>query len=513
LYKTGDFDSLYVESEFIGEGTNIKFRYKYNPVIKLVKVEGITIFPMNQVDLILNELIDQPYNGKKIFKKLIQILNLYRKRGYSLAEIEKVSFNGEEGILEIKFSEGKISRIEVEGNKKTAYWVIRRELPFNAGELFSYQKVEKGLSNLRSINLFNDINLFIKKERAGNALHFIVDEKTSQLLRFGLRIDNENQTQVNIDLRDENFAKSGTELGLIFGGGLRNREFIFEHKANRIFDTYLTYKVRTFFKFNDVWVYKDSSFSPREYSRSTTGEYRQIYKGFSIGLGAQVQRFGNVILEGRYQWDEVKNKHDYSGDIFKKKIVSLVVSSTIDSQDKYPFPEKGLYVNASYETAQKLLGGDIGFSKFFFDYRGYLPIYQDHSLISKFSIGVADNTLPLSRQFSLGGQNSFSGLRDNDYRGRQIFLSSLQYRYKLPFKIFFDSYLSLRYDLGSIWATREQIRFKDLRHGIGASISFDTPLGPADFSVGRSFIFKGRLNYSSILRGPVYFYFTVGYYY
>jgi NTE family protein len=170
-------------------------------------------------------------------------------------------------------------------------------------------------------------------------------------------------------------------------------------------------------------------------------------------------------------------------------------------------------VKTSYETAQKVLGGDISYTKFLLDYKNYLPIDDANTLVPGFVIGFADNTLPLGQQFSLGGQNSFFGLRENDYRGRQIFLTSLKYRYFLPFKIFFDTYLSLRYDLGSIWTTRKEIRFKDLRHGIGATVAFDTPLGPADFSVGRSFLFEGRLNRSTILVGPLYFYFTIGYYY
>ncbi|MDZ7764533.1 MAG: hypothetical protein U5K00_08915 [Melioribacteraceae bacterium] len=80
----------------------------------------------------------------------------------------------------------------------------------------------------------------------------------------------------------------------------------------------------------------------------------------------------------------------------------------------------------------------------------------------KLKFGFADRTLPLSQQFSFGGQTSFFGYRDYEFRGRQIFISSLAYRVKLPFKIFFDTYLKARYDLGSIWAQKEEIKFKNL---------------------------------------------------
>ena len=128
-------------------------------------------------------------------------------------------------------------------------------------------------------------------------------------------------------------------------------------------------------------------------------------------------------------------------------------------------------------------------------------------------MGFGDKTLPLAEQYSLGGQNSFFGMRENEYRGRQIFLGSFQYSVLLPFKIFFDTYLSFRYDLGSIWPEQEQIRFKDLRQGIGTTLSFDTPVGPADFSVGRSFLYKKNLPGSPISWGDLDFYFSIGYFY
>jgi len=78
--------------------------------------------------------------------------------------------------------------------------------------------------------------------------------------------------------------------------------------------------------------------------------------------------------------------------------------------------------------------------------------------------------------------------------------------------IFFDTYIKLRYDLGSTWEEQEQIRFKDLKHGIGGAISFDTPIGPAEFAVGRSFLFK-QDQPGVVSWGDVLFYFSIGYYY
>jgi len=158
-----------------------------------------------------------------------------------------------------------------------------------------------------------------------------------------------------------------------------------------------------------------------------------------------------------------------------------------------------------------VLGGDIGYTKLYFDYKSVYSVSKLSAFTARFVIGAADNTLPLSQNFSLGGQNSFYGLREYEYRGRQIFLASLEYRFMLPFNLFFDTYLKARYDLGSIWAAKDEIRFKDLRHGVGAAIAFDTPIGPAEFSVGQSFYFKNTLAKNTTVWGPVYAYFSIGY--
>jgi NTE family protein len=129
----------------------------------------------------------------------------------------------------------------------------------------------------------------------------------------------------------------------------------------------------------------------------------------------------------------------------------------------------------------------------------------------RFQFGFGDATLPLIEQFSLGGQESMFGLREDESRGRQLFLASLEYRYMLPFKIYFDSYVSLRYDLGATWQTPSQIRLADLEHGLGLTVGLDTPIGPANFSVGRSFTFNLPTAPKLINLGPVVAYFSLGY--
>ncbi|MCK9280608.1 MAG: BamA/TamA family outer membrane protein [Melioribacteraceae bacterium] len=492
----------------------IKINYKEKPIVNEIELFGLTQISAERGLSAFKDILHTNFNSNKVLHSLISFLKVYKSEGYLLADIQSVNFDSTTGVLSIKMNEGLIDDIVVMGNSKTNPKIITREFNFDKGDFFNYNAIKNALVSLGSTNLFDKIELQIRDNNNRNDLYIIVSERPSAVLRFGLRIDNEYLTQMSFDIRDENLFGSATEFGVILSGGLKNRSYILEHKSNRIFNSYLTYKIRGFFQFDDVNVYRNDTDVPfNQFNRVKTGEYRQINYGGSFGIGAQTGKFGSLLFEGRYQNDQIKSKYDYPGPNYSVDISSIRISIVIDSQNEYPFPRSGFLINSYYETAQTAFGGDVGYTKLLFDYKNYLDLTPVHNFNFRFIVGFADETLPLSQNFSLGGQNSFFGLRNYEFRGRQIFSSSAEYRYKFPFKLLSDTYFKLRYDLGSIWAKREAIRFKDLRHGVGASIALDSPIGPMEFSVGRSFYFSDVFKKNTLVKGPIYFYFTAGYYF
>jgi NTE family protein len=92
--------------------------------------------------------------------------------------------------------------------------------------------------------------------------------------------------------------------------------------------------------------------------------------------------------------------------------------------------------------------------------------------------------------FRLGGIDNFYGMEMDRLLGRQIFYSSLEVKYLLPFKVFFDSYLTARYDYGNAWDVTRDFDFDYMYNGIGGALALDTPIGPAKFALGKSFTSK-----------------------
>jgi NTE family protein len=511
LYETGKYQSIGMGVKEFPDSIILEFNYQLNPVIQTIDAIGIKLIDNQVVDSILSKLIYKPFNNRVIAKTISKILRHYRLKGYLLADFERLDFDKQTGALMLFFDEGLISNIKVEGNY-TRETLITRELKIKQGEYFVYDKAKESLDNLTSSGFFKDIAMYVVEEEGKNILIIHVDEKTSGILRFGFLVNEAYNAQFSIDIRDENIFGSGTETGLFLYGGARNGAYIFELKNHRILDTYLTYNLSIYYKFSDINVYETvPQTSIKTFSRVKTGEYNQTFYGISLSLGTQIEKFGNLILTGKYQLDEAKNIEGNVVDPFKTKLVSFGLNTTVDNMDSYPYPLTGLYFTGFYETAQSFLGGDQSFTSVGMDFRYFLKLGNRSALVPRLKIGFSDNTTPLTEQFFLGGSESFLGMRENEFRGRQIFLTSLMYRFKLPFQVFFDTYIKLRYDLGTTWQEPSQIRFKDLRHGIGSILSFDTPIGPAEFAVGRSFLLNKQLPDNPVIWGEVFFYFSIGY--
>ena len=521
LYKVNqrdDYEEIFARIVPNTDKTDIIISTTPRRKIADVQIVGAEKISKDSIRTVAEKLIGEKFSSDKVLAASKQILDLYRHKGYSLAEIDSLRFNQRTGEIAIHLNEGLISRITIRGNKTTDIGLIRREMPIYEGDVFVSDKLQQGLSNLRNTNLFESLIVSIERIPNGNILVLDVEEKNSDIARFGFKLATENTPQVYVDIRNENILSSGSELGLMMFMSQKGRSFTMEHKANRMFNTYFTYNVKAFYRFDDIYTYTEKqSTSTKYFEREENGLYRQIEYGSSVALGYQARRLGTLIFRGTLEYDRIKYIHkniDTTNNMEGlNRIVNLSAALKIDTQDKYPYPTKGLKLNAYYEVASTAFGSKVGYTNIGGDYQFNVTFSNRHTIGTSFKIGVGDNTLPIAQQYSLGGQYTFFGMHENEFRGRQIFAGSLDYRYFLPFKIFFDTYFQLRYDLGSTWAVPDQIRFADLRHGVGATLSFDTPIGPADFSVGRSFLFVRNLPNNPVKLGPAFFYFSIGYYY
>ncbi|MGC8898608.1 MAG: patatin-like phospholipase family protein [Bacteroidota bacterium] len=530
LYATGDFAEVHAviamdstklplsQLSSVTETQQVEARITYvvrrNPYLQAVQFTGVKSIPLPELQSLFKELLGKPINAFATHRAVERILEIYRRRGFSLATIRKISFDPKTGTAIIAIDEGSIQAVEITGNQKTKDYVILREFSLRAGDIFNVHDANHGVQNIMSTGLFSIVSLRINSPRSNPSLHKLVievQEKSSELIRLAFRADNERNLQPYIDIRDENFFGTGSQLGFTFFGGARNQLYRLEHKSSRIFSTYLTFNLRAYYNLTDIRTYGDvPTSSPFAWRLAANGEYRQIVYGGAFTFGGQFGRLGNVTAELREEHQQV---YLLSGNAVGPEsywLGALRFSSVVDSRDRVPFPNSGIYMTLSYETASPKIWSDVAYTKIFVSYETYTTYGHHQTIHPRLVFGFADRTLPLTEQFSLGGFYSFYGLREYAFRGRQLFAVNFEYRTPFPLRIFFDTYFSIRYDLGSVWQYPQDIRFKDLRHGAGAAIAFDTPIGPAEFAIGRSFLFCRGLPENPLSLGPWELYFAIG---
>ncbi|MBS1514201.1 MAG: patatin-like phospholipase family protein [Bacteroidetes bacterium] len=514
LYRTGYFSS--VEAQITGEtnGATINFMAHSNEVLENVVSNSSYPFLTNKINEFKLQNKNTVLNLNKCFKFYENLLQELRENNLSLVEIDKFYFNHASGTLEVYFTEGRIDSLEISGNKKSNDNLILREISFENNEPVKKDDLEKSLKNVIGTNLFKQVSFdfdFSKKKFHPN-MKIRVVERSARNIRISGRVDNERNLQGFFDIRDENLFGTGLETGAFIAGGLRNQNFEFEFKSNQLFKSPLTYDLSYYTGFRNIYEYKTEIDNDKnEYERTQTSEYKNKKTGYSILVGLQAEKLGTIY--GKFSFEYLAALDLSPANTLREEYNTLkfVFGGNFDSRDILPYPSSGSLLNFYYETAQNKLGTDITYSKLFINYEQYFSLGKLHTIKPRFIFGSADKTAPLPEFFSIGGENSFFGMVEDENTGRQVLELSMEYRFKSPYKLFFDTYLKTRYDLGRIWENTTDIKFKDLRHGIGASICFDTPVGESSFSVGKTFLIQKGLSKDSFIFGPYTYYFSIGY--
>ncbi len=378
------------------------------------------------------------------------------------------------GTLKVDIDEGIISKIDLSGNKRTKNWMVTRNLPLKEGQPYNSRLIQKGLSNLYSTGLFEAVYLKVLSEdekKEQKVLRLDLQEKKFTFLRGGAHYNDEYYAEGFIQTGDNNIFGIGNEIYAHLQYGKRRENYSLNFKADRIFKTYLTYKLNLYWQREERRIYS-------EHKMADSFEEKRM--GGLFSFGEQIARLGKASLEGRIE----KVKTEYESTQLKQnyQITSLIFRSVVDNLDKLPFPDEGKYHYLYAELSGKVFGGDLSYRKFFSSLESYFPLTSRLNFHPKVAIALSDGDLPLAEKFTLGGFGTLGGFYDQELKGDKLLLLNLGLRYK-----FYKSwYFTLRYDSGNTWPNLESIKLKNLQNAFLSILSVATPIGPIEFAYGRA---------------------------
>jgi NTE family protein len=470
IYSCGYFSDVFATlSKINSDEYSLCYQVIENPPVKEVVFLNNSIYPDSFLQEQINFLPTEILNYKSLQKGLDSVITIYHGNGYSLAHLENIRYDSASQNLEVSLNEGIISGIELSGNKRTRDWVVLRNFPLKPGKPFNSKLASRGLSNIHSTGLFENAVLNTYSTKEGLVLQLKVKEKKFSLVRIGAHFKDEYKAEGFFQFVDANVLGAGNEIYTHFQYGERKQIYKLNFKADRIFKTYLTYKLDIFHRRERRDLYEE---------HQRIGYFKEKKTGTTFSFGQHISRLGTLSIETR--WEKIHIDNSVSQTKSTTNIRSLTLRSLVDTFDKYPFPDEGKYHHLYFEFAGDILGGNVVYRKAFSSLESYFPLHRRVNFHPKVAIGISDGTVPLSEKFTLGGPDNLYGLYAEELRGNKMFLGNLSLR----FRFFHRLYWTLRYDMGNVWSKLESIKLKELKHAFGSSLALDTPLGPLEFAYG-----------------------------
>ncbi len=475
------------------------------PPVRIVSVDGDAAL----ASAIASDLsLPQWYPSSDIREREIrtQVLRSLRSRGIEHGFVRSMSMQGADLVITIdrgaQITTSLLLHDDVDENE------VRRELAYDESDTLSFSGLVRTWQNLNASDLLGEVDVRAEPNvDRGTLVTIAARSQGNQSVGLGIRVDNERYTQGSLQLTQESFFVPG--LRLMARGSISERigTLSLGMEMPRIAGSLWTATLRAYTSFRNVWIYTNRPDRPVHAPIPLrTDEFSEDRYGARLSAGRQLERNGVVLAELRYENLRYRDLNVTSRTPFQT-IGTVRGIARWDDRDRIAFATKGRTIDLFAETSVLRLSNQASFTKLsaavtsVFN-SGWLTITPSGM------IGAADRTLPPAELFSLGGQDMLFGMREDQIRGRQILTGNLDVRAKLPFKIFFDTYLSVRYDLGAVWENPEFIKLDQFRQGIGATLGIDTPIGPINVSIGQCFY---RLPQTTrIVIEPILLYFSLG---
>ena len=469
---------LHLELEPFGKLNSILFR-------------GNTIIDSSALLKLCGTCIGQNLNSVKLDQGLKQIIEEYRTRGFSLMRIRNILWNAEEGTLEIEIDEGRIDDVRIEGNKKTKNYVILREFSAQRSKLFNWKKIKKASQNVYATQLYERVSSDVVEENGQNILVVKVHEKSSQMLRVGAKYDLDRGAQAYLELGNESIFGLGIKAMLQTRFGQKDGHVGLRLRDDKVFFSNFTY---------DLHGYYNWQVNPLETGK---GSYREERRGARFTVGRQIRRIGQLVFELRNENITDESNSPNFKNFQNIELRTFALRALTDKRDRVDFPTNGIYNHWAWETGNRLvLETKESYTKALINLEGYYQIQKAHNWHFRMFVGIGDKSMPFSENFRMGGLNDFYGLHQGQMFGRQLFITNMEYRFKLPFQfknnfILKNSYLSARYDFGGIWKNPNLVfTSDDFFSGAGIDFGIETLFGPLHFAYGDNSASDGLFYFS-----------------
>lgn len=455
--------------------------------VSSLDITGLKVLPLDEIKRQMQIKAGDVFSRSKLRASIDAIDQLYSSIGHAAAEVTpQVEQNLDRHTVAIKLeiAEGPevyVERINITGNVRSQEKILRREIPFAEGDLYTSSKLERAKQRLTNLGFFESVRTSTSPGSDKNKMVVNIDvvEKATGSFSIGGGFSSVDSLLGTVDIRQNNFLGRGWQTAVSFRGGGRGTQFtlsftepwLFNRPLSAGFDAFDTRRINTDFTFES--------------------------------LGGDL-RFSHPFLDFARWFVNYRLTRDKISDLRGQQLVSLgaergtrvtsAISPSVsrDTRDNTFTPSKGNSSSLGMDVAG--LGGDSKFVKFSGSTSEFMPIWFNHILAAHLEaghiFGYDGADVPLFERFFLGGPNSIRSFRFREISpidksgvktgGTTEVLGSVEYIVPLPFNLrvagFFDS--------GNVYGFGTDFDPGDLRKAVGLGVRWLSPFGPIRVDYG-----------------------------
>ncbi|OGS10673.1 MAG: outer membrane protein assembly factor BamA [Elusimicrobia bacterium RIFOXYA12_FULL_57_11] len=464
------------------------------------------------------------YNQERFDDTLRALQDRYADKGYLRAAIvPQPEINEKTGETDITFSITEnnpifVDHVDVEGNKATKTYVLRREVTQKEGEVFSSSKVRRSQEKLLNLGFIDEASPVINPTPDPDKVDLVFDvtEGKPGMLTAGAGISSTDGLVGTLSLSHMNLFGRAHRTSLSWNFG------------KRVQDYYLSWST--------PWIAGKPTmlgldvFNTRHYKpyRESISAYTERRTGGKVTLAPRFSE-DKYHLTTSYTYENVKISEvdaNYTDELTPGTSVtsSIYVEFARDTRDNVWDPTRGCRTSVGLEFTGGPLQGDVDFYKPTFSHSWNLKLFSidDYPFVMAVSnrFGYASSfgntrVLPVYERYFLGGADTVRGYTNNGQvgpqRGGKVFdVANIEFKFPLArerrrtivqWAFFFD--------IGNSWehfddiALRSGTGVSNLKAGAGFGIRFTTPAFPIRLDWGYGFNHKPGEQRSDI-------YFTLG---
>ena len=500
----------------VSEGTKQKFGATF--------FNGNTVYLPSELNPAIEYRRGKLYNQDRFDETVRGIQDKYADKGYLKAALlpDKV-YNEKTGETDITFnitenSQIFVDHIDVEGNKATKTYVLRREITQKEGEVFSSSKIRRSQEKIFNLGFIDDVSPVINPTADPDKVDLVFDvvEGKPGMLTAGAGISSTDGLVGTLALSHMNLFGRAYKTSLSWNFGKRVQDYYLSWSTPWVGDSPTTLGV-------DV-------FNTRHYKpyRDTISAYTERRTGGKVTVAPRFED-DKYHLTTSYTYEKVRITDVdtlYQGELQEGTSVtsSVYVELARDTRDNVWDPTRGTRSSIGVEYAGGPLQGDVNYYKPTFSYSYNLKLFSidDYPFVLAAGnrLGYVSSfgetkSVPVYERYFLGGADTVRGYSNNGQigplsGGRVYDVANIEFKFPLArerkrtivqWAFFFD--------IGNSWESFDRVsgRFgtgtTNLKCGAGFGIRFTTPAFPIRLDWGYGFNHKPGEQRSDI-------YFTLG---